>query len=136
MPVSLETMSVVHTGSDTSGAHSELMRFVSESPLDRTGIRLFLQMRARTLPAGASVLDAGAGDAPYRVLFEHCRYVRTDWEQSNHAGAQESDVLAPLHRMPLEDRSFDVVVNTQVLEHRRRSVRGAARALACARAWG
>ncbi len=110
-------MSAVRPGDETPGAQSELVRFVAESPLARTGIRAFLQLRARTLPAGARVLDAGAGEAPYRVLFEHCRYVRTDWEQSDHAGAHESDVLAPLHRLPLEDGSFDIVVNTQVLEH-------------------
>lgn len=110
-------MSGARPGDETPGAQSELVRFVAESPLARTGIRAFLQLRARTLPAGARVLDAGAGEAPYRVLFEHCRYVRTDWEQSDHAGAHESDVLAPLHRLPLEDGSFDIVVNTQVLEH-------------------
>jgi SAM-dependent methyltransferase len=96
---------------------SKLKRFVAESPLDRTGIHAFIEWRARRLPTGARVLDAGAGDAPYRVLFEHCHYIRSDWEESEHAGAHQSEVLAPLHRMPIEDQSFDVVLNTQVLEH-------------------
>jgi len=111
MPVSWPVMSAERPGQET------LVQFVAESPLARTGISAFVQRLARTLPAGARVLDAGAGEAPYRVLFEHCRYARSDWEQSEHAAAHESDVLAPLHRMPLEDGSFDVVLNTQVLEH-------------------
>ena len=98
-------------------ADPALARFLAESPLDRPAIFAFLERLARELPAGTRVLDAGAGEAPYRTLFAECNYMTSDWEQSEHAGAQRSDVLAPLSRLPLDDRSFDVVVNTQVLEH-------------------
>jgi SAM-dependent methyltransferase len=95
----------------------ELEHFLTESPIDRPAIFAFLQPLAKSLPGGTRVLDAGAGDAPYRRLFAHCDYVTSDWEQSEHPGAQSTNVLAPLDRLPLQDCTFDVVVNTQVLEH-------------------
>jgi SAM-dependent methyltransferase len=102
---------------DQFSGHVELREFVAESPLGRNGIFKFLATLARELPEGSRVLDAGAGAAPYRALFEHCHYVRSDWEESPHSEARQSDVLAPLDRMPIEDGSFDVIVNTEVLEH-------------------
>jgi SAM-dependent methyltransferase len=72
---------------------------------------------AAAAPAGARVLDAGAGDAPYRELFAHTDYKTTDWAESVHPGARSADIIAPLNALPVADASFDVVVCTQVLEH-------------------
>src|SRR3954471_22930799 len=36
---------------------------------------------AADVPAGAYVLDAGAGEAPYRALFDHAHYESADFEQ-------------------------------------------------------
>ena len=36
---------------------------------------------AARLPAGALVLDAGAGKQPYRQHFAHCRYETADFEK-------------------------------------------------------
>jgi hypothetical protein len=36
---------------------------------------------AESLPSGALVLDAGAGDQPYRSLFAHCVYEAADFEK-------------------------------------------------------
>lgn len=95
----------------------ELVSFIRESPLDRPAIFSFLQRLAAGLPAGTRVLDAGAGNAPYRELFAGCLYTTSDWAQSIHPGARHADVVAPLGALPLDDASFEVVVNTQVLEH-------------------
>ncbi len=92
----------------------DLDAFVAES-LDRPAIAAFMREAAATIPAGARLLDAGAGLGPYRTLFAHAEYVSTDWENSPHAG--DADVLASLDALPFEDRSFDEVLNTQVLEH-------------------
>jgi SAM-dependent methyltransferase len=95
----------------------DLARFIAESPLDRSHIHAFLARLATGLPPGTRVLDAGAGDSPYRPLFVRCQYMTSDWAESLHPGARSADVIAPLGQLPLEARSLDVIVNTQVLEH-------------------
>jgi SAM-dependent methyltransferase len=94
-----------------------LRAFTEELSLERRSILEFVARCAGELERGARVLDAGAGDAPYRELFRHCDYVTTDWTRSVHAGARSADVIASLAELPIADASFDAVVCTQVLEH-------------------
>lgn len=96
---------------------SALKRFVAEAPAERGPILDLMREAAAALPAGARVLDAGAGNAPYRELFAHCEYTTSDWAGSEHAGAANADVIAPLDELPLPEQSFDAILNTQVLEH-------------------
>ncbi len=63
------------------------------------------------------MLDAGAGQAPYRSLFSHCDYQTQDWPGSVHEGSRSADVIADLHDLPIPDASFDFVLCTEVLEH-------------------
>lgn len=99
------------------GVSERLREFVEEMPAERDSIVRFVAREARRLPAGARVLDVGAGDAPYRELFAHVEYVTTDWAESVHDDARGSDLIASADRLPVDDASFDVVVLTQVLEH-------------------
>jgi SAM-dependent methyltransferase len=94
-----------------------LRTFTEELSLERRSILEFVARCAGELERGARVLDAGAGNAPYRELFGHCDYVTTDWTRSVHTGARSADVIASLADLPLGDASFDAVVCTQVLEH-------------------
>lgn len=95
----------------------ELDAFVRESPIQRRPIADAVAAAAAELPAGARVLDAGAGQAPYRPLFPHCDYVTQDWPGSVHPGGRAADVVADLHALPLPSASFDFVLCTEVLEH-------------------
>lgn len=94
-----------------------LDRFVAEAPYTRGPIRDAVAAFARDLPRGARVLDAGAGDAPYRGYFSHCTYRTHDWPNSPHAGAGSADVVADIADLPLVDGELDAVVCTEVLEH-------------------
>lgn len=105
---------------------SQLQRFIAEAPHTRTEIAAAVTDFAASLPAGTRVLDAGAGEAPYRELFAQCSYRTHDWPGSPHSGAAQADVIADIAQLSLADDSLDAVLCTEVLEH----VRGPHRAAA------
>ncbi len=78
---------------------------------------------AAGVPAGNSVLDLGAGSAPYRPLFAHCAYRTQDFAQLapdqllGRTGYAQIDLVSDATAIPLPDSSVDVVVCTEVLEH-------------------
>jgi SAM-dependent methyltransferase len=81
-------------------------------------VNRFVESVAQSLPAGTSILDAGAGECVYKKFFYHCNYKSIDlavgesrWNYTN------LDYVGPLHDMPLEDGIFDSVLCTEVLEH-------------------
>lgn len=71
---------------------------------------------AASIPAGARVLDAGSGNAPYRPLFRHARYESADFEKVDKPYAPSTHVC-DLKSIPVEDARFDFVVFNQVMEH-------------------
>lgn len=91
--------------------------FVAEAPVHRAAIVAEVQAAARATPPASRVLDAGAGEAPYRPLFDHCDYITQDWAASPHPGARSADIIADLAALPLPDADVDLVVCTEVLEH-------------------
>jgi len=73
---------------------------------------------AASLPPGAAVLDAGAGESPYAPLFAGLRYVAVDlgigdadWNYSR------LDVRADLAALPFREQSFDACIHIVTLEH-------------------
>jgi SAM-dependent methyltransferase len=62
------------------------------------------------------VLDAGAGEQPYRDLFSHARYEAADFEKVDKPYAK-STYVCDLAAIPVEDARFDRIVFNQVLEH-------------------
>jgi SAM-dependent methyltransferase len=71
----------------------------------------FLATESRTI--SGTVVDLGAGGAPYRSLFANATYIAADI-----AGAGGSDVLIGEDgRVPMADGAADIVLSTQVLEH-------------------
>jgi SAM-dependent methyltransferase len=94
-----------------------LMAHLDELPLVRRSIFDTVRDFAAHLPHEARVLDAGAGEAPYAELFEHCAYVTVDWPHSVHGAARSADIVASLENLPVANHSFDAVLCTEVLEH-------------------
>lgn len=88
---------------------------------------------AARLPAGARVLDAGAGEGQYSAHFQSQRYTGVDlgigdagW---NYAGL---DAVADLCALPFAGGTFDAALNIVTLEHLRepgRALRETARVL-------
>lgn len=73
---------------------------------------------AATLPPGARVLDAGAGEGAYEGHFSGHRYVGLDlgigdqkWDYT------KLDVLGDLRSLPFADGVFDGALNIVTLEH-------------------
>lgn len=86
--------------------------------VSRWYVTRFVEGVARALPAGASVLDAGAGECVYKGLFAHCAYSAMDraigdrtWNYRN------LNFVAKLHELPIDNDTFDAVLCTQVFEH-------------------
>jgi len=78
----------------------------------------FIREGARFVDSGVRVLDAGAGECRFRRLFSAVQYVGVDlavgdvlWDYS------ALDVNADLLSLPFREGTFDLAVNTQVLEH-------------------
>ncbi len=94
-----------------------LEAFIQEAPLEREPIVEFLRGAAESLPAGSRVADVGAGAAPYRELFAGMEYLTIDREQSLHGRPASFDIVASADAIPLDDRSLDAIVCTQVIEH-------------------
>jgi SAM-dependent methyltransferase len=73
---------------------------------------------ARSLPAGARLLDAGAGEAQYARWFPHVRYVGVDlaigdpqWDY------RRLHAIADLEQLPFADAAFDAALHIVTLEH-------------------
>lgn len=71
---------------------------------------------AASLPPGTLLLDAGAGDQPYRNLFGHCTYEAADFEKVDKPYAT-STYVCDLAAIPVAAGRFDVLVFSQVMEH-------------------
>lgn len=81
------------------------------------GLRGFIAAAARETPPGSRVLDAGAGESPYRPLFAHCEYVAQDFAANPCKVYGPLDLISDITAIPAPDASFDVIVCTEVLEH-------------------
>ena len=80
------------------------------------------------LPRGWRLLDAGAGEQPYRKFCDHLDYVSQDFArydpQQDQRGLQMSawnygrlDLVCDITKIPAAAASFDAILCTEVFEH-------------------
>ncbi len=94
---------------------SPLLRYVYhfEASIDQA-VRDF----SASLPAGARLLDAGAGETQYKPFFSRHRYTAVDLAIGDAAWNYSSiDALSDLTRLPFRDNTFDAAINIVTLEH-------------------
>lgn len=84
---------------------------------ERYGIDSFLRSMSSSVRPSDRVLDAGAGGRGYRKYFAHARYESTDITATSDRIGEHHTFISELHHIPIADNSYDVIVNTQVLEH-------------------
>lgn len=86
------------------------------------------ESQLRLIPAGETLLDVGAGECMYRSACAHLRYVSQDSGQydgrGNDRGLQTGtwntaaiDIVSDACAIPVEPRSFQNILCTEVLEH-------------------
>jgi SAM-dependent methyltransferase len=85
-----------------------------------------------SLPAGARVLDAGAGEGRHQKYFSGRRYTAADLAVGDSAwDYTRLDVLCDLSALPFRPGAFDAAIHVVTLEHLREPAR-ALRELGCA----
>jgi SAM-dependent methyltransferase len=78
----------------------------------------FVGSVAAEIPAGARVLDAGAGEGRFKSFFAHTAYIGIDFGQGDKSwDYSRLDVIGKLEDLPFPDMSFDHVLSIVVLEH-------------------
>jgi ubiquinone/menaquinone biosynthesis C-methylase UbiE len=87
----------------------------------------WIEKTLKNLPAGQRILDAGAGECPYKIHCAHLQYVSQDFAQYTGEGEvglqmgswdnSRIDIVSDITEIPVEAGSFDAVLCTEVLEH-------------------
>lgn len=82
------------------------------------GIIKFMEFASKKVKPTDKVLDAGAGSCPYKKYFSHAKYESTDFEDIfDKSSKNKHDFICSLDSIPKPDNFYDVIINTQVLEH-------------------
>jgi SAM-dependent methyltransferase len=86
--------------------------------LEGQSIKAFVESAAQQLSDNAMVLDSGAGQSPYRHIFDRQKYFSMDFGRGESAwDYSRLDCVGKLESLSFRSNTFDAVISTQVLEH-------------------
>lgn len=88
----------------------------------------WIETTLKKIPAGFSILDAGAGEKQFRKFCQHLRYFSQDFGKYDGKGdgsalqmgswdQSDLDYVCDITSIPVKDGEFDSVMCTEVLEH-------------------
>lgn len=88
----------------------------------------WVEEKLRKIPDGKIILDAGAGEQPYKKFCTHLKYISQDFGEYDTSEKKEAlqmkewnsrsvDILSDIINIPLEDESVDAILCTEVIEH-------------------
>lgn len=88
----------------------------------------WIEKTLKNIPIGSRILDAGAGEQQYKKFCTHLDYVSQDFAEYKPENLPEGlqmdswnygalDIISDIAKIPEEDKSFDVIMCTEVFEH-------------------
>ena len=87
----------------------------------------WIEKTLQKIPAGLTILDAGAGESQFKKYCGHLKYIAQDFGQYHGEGGvglqtgtwdnSKLDIVSDILSIPLPDHSVDAIMCTEVLEH-------------------
>jgi ubiquinone/menaquinone biosynthesis C-methylase UbiE len=87
----------------------------------------WIENSLKKIPAGLTLLDAGAGESQFKKFCTHLTYIAQDFGQYTGEGEtglqtgtwdnSKLDIVSDITAIPLENNAVDAIMCTEVMEH-------------------